>query len=256
MKSATSTTYTFPLSDEGGRALSASEPTGGAVFRTPNDPDFPGLEGTWSYLIVYGGPLLVIAAAFGIGAGASLTDNNITLHPFNVMVVWIVALVVYVVIGLLWSCTVEQRLYSYYFERWGTSARTYRDADIAMGSDYLESVERRPPRRTFWMIPLMYIIIATTDTFLVIVPAIEWPHKNYSYWIAAFRGLIKGMGTGGVTGMTLGTQVDFWPLELSWLAIIVGALQTMAASTITVAISEAWDITNPNPILQLSSQTS
>jgi uncharacterized membrane protein len=193
----------------------------------------------------------VIGAAFGIGAGASLADQNITLHPFNVMVVWIMALVIYVVIGLLWSCTIENRLYSYYFKRWGTNQKTYRDANVAAGTDRLETVERRPPRRTFWMIPLLYIIIATTDTFLVIIPAIEWPNKNYSYWIAAFRGLIKGMGTGGVTGMTLGTQVDFWPLELSWLALIVGALQTMTASTITVGISEAWNITSPDPILQL-----
>lgn len=106
------------------------------------------------------------------------------------------------------------------------------------------------------MIPLLYMIIATTDTFLVIIPAIQWPIKNYSYWVAAFRGLIKGMGTGGVTGMTLGTQVDFWPLELSWLALVVAALQTMTASIATVAISEAWGITNPNPILQLAPQAS
>jgi len=245
-------TYRFPLGGNDGAGK--LEPTRGAVLsRTSFSSDAPSLEYPWGYIIVFGVPLIMIGALFGIGAGASLVDHNITMHPANVLIIWLVNLIVYVLIGLVWSVFVEDRLNRFYFRKWGTNREQFEDADFAEGEDYLQTVNRRPPQRTFWMAPLMYIIMSLSDTFLVIIPAIEWPNKagGYSYWIALFRGLVKGFGTGGTTGMLLGYTVPYWPLELSFLQMTVGAFQTMLSCSVTVGIGEAWNVTRPGPILSL-----
>ena len=71
----------------------------------------------------------------------------------NVFLIWIVNLALYVGIGIVWALAVETRLNRYYFKKWGT----FED-------------DGRPPQRTLWMAPLMYIIMSITDTFLVIIP--------------------------------------------------------------------------------------
>ena len=233
-------TYRFPLNRE----------TGGAVVsRTSFASDGPALEWPWGYVVVYGIPIIILGALFGIGAGASLVDNNITMHPANVLIIWITNLVIYVVIGLVWAVGVESRLNRFYFRKWGTNREQF-DADD-FSDEYDSPANQRAPKRTFWMAPLMYIIMSISDTFLVVIPAIEWPKKNYSYWIALFRGLVKGFGTGGTTGMLLGYTVPYWPLELSFIQLGVGAFQTMLSCSITVGIAEAWNVTRPGPILSL-----
>jgi len=244
MKLATSNTYHFPLKNAA---------TDAALARIPDSSDVSTLEWPWGYAIVYGVPLLVVGAAFGLGAGASLVDHNISLHPTNVFIIWLVTLFVYIILGLVWTLLLENRLNQYYFNKWGTNRELYDGVDGGLDDNIipLKKVRRRPPRRTFWMAPLMYLIMSISDTFLVVIPAIEWPRKPYSYWIATFRGLIKGFGTGGTTGMLLGYTVPYWPLELSMLQMGVGAFQTMTACTAAVGIGEAWNITRPGPIISI-----
>jgi hypothetical protein len=212
-----SQTYTFPLE------------TKGAIFRRPQydsvERPSPKLLWPWSYLAIFGAPLLVVVLAFSFGAGASLADLNIMLHPANVFIVWLLVLSIYVLIGLLWSVLVEQRINRFFFERWGTQIR------------------EDPFNRVYWMAPLAYLIMATTDTFLVAVPAIQWPKKNYSYWMAVFRGLIKGFGVGGVQGLQTAYTVPYWPLELAFIGMLVSSIQTMVACTTVVGIAEAMNLT-------------
>lgn len=241
-------TYRFPLD---GKRQEAKPLNGAVVSRTSFASEGPTLEWPFGYLVVYGGPTLVIGALFGIGAGASLVDDNITLHPVNVFVLFLTNLLIYVAIGLVWSVCIESRLNRFYFRKWGTNREQFEDADFADGYDYLQTVNRRPPQRTFWMAPLMYLIMSISDTFLVIIPAIQWHKKNYSYWIALFRGLLKGFGTGGTTGMLLGYTVPYWPLELSFLQMVVGAFQTMISCGTTVGLAEAWNVTRTGPIISL-----
>lgn len=253
MKSTVGKTYQFPLRHEGTYGVYRSKRTGAALGRLPGSSETPTLEWPWGYVITYGVPLLVIGSAFGLGAGASIVDSNISLHPANVFVIWLTTLVIYVVLGVVWTLAIENRLNRYYFKKWGTNRELYDEVDGGLDDNIvaLERVERRPPRRTFWMAPLMYLILATSDTFLVVIPAIEWPRKPYSYWIAVFRGLIKGFGTGGTMGMLLGYTVPYWPLELSMLQMGVSAFQTMIACTATVGIGEAWNITRPGPVISI-----
>jgi len=241
-------TYRFPLD---GKRQEAKPLNGAVVSRTSFASEGPTLEWPFGYIIVYGAPTVMVGALFGIGAGASIVDGNITMHWANVFVLFLTNLLIYVAIGLVWSVCIESRLNRFYFRKWGTNREQFEDADFADGYDYLQTVNRRPPQRTFWMAPLMYLIMSISDTFLVIIPAIEWPKKNYSYWIALFRGLLKGFGTGGTTGMLLGYTVPYWPLELSFLQMVVGAFQTMISCGTTVGLAEAWNVTRPGPIISI-----
>lgn len=227
----TAKTYHFPLYGKR-REARAVKPLNGAFLSVQSDT--PGLEWPYGYIIAYGAPLVMIGALFGIGAGASLVDQNITLHAGDVFLLFLTNLVMDAIIGIFWTCGVEWRLNQYYFEKWGTD---YNFADS------------RPRRRVLWMAPFMYILISMGNTFLVVIPAIEWPKKRYSYWIALFRALLKGFSTGGITGMFLGYTIPDWPLELPFLQMLVGGFQTMASCGITVGLAEAWNITDPGPAI-------
>ena len=71
--------YRFPLDNKGGAATRA---TGGAVTsRTSYSSEGPSLDYPGGYIVVFGVPIVMLGALFGIGAGASVVDKNITMHP-------------------------------------------------------------------------------------------------------------------------------------------------------------------------------
>jgi hypothetical protein len=53
------------------------------------------------------------------------------------------------------------------------------------------------------------------------------------------------VGTGGTIGMLLGYEITRYPLELCFLQMVVGALQTMTSCAITVGIGEALNVSRP-----------
>jgi len=90
--------------------------------------------------------------------------------------------------------------------------------------------------------PVKYFINSAADTFLVIVPAIQWCWKPYSYFIVTFRALIRGFAAGAGRGFETSYGVARYPWELVFLAITVESVQAMVVSAICLALAEAMQL--------------
>lgn len=176
------------------------------------------------YALFLGAPALgfIIIAVLG-----AIAHNEIltTVPSGWATLLWFLTLIFYVIFDLPWYLGVERRINAYYYGYHGTD----------------KLLDGGPGR-----IPLMFAffpLAATSNLFLVILPSIEHPGKQYAYTVTAFRAMINGAWCYGTLGLIQGLTWPRYPMELSGLVFLSGSLLSLLTSLTVVRIAEAINVT-------------
>ena len=207
--------YKFPL----------GAPEGTDFFGTVDPDDNKGQPLTpVGYALFLGAPILgfIIIAVLG-----SVASNEIlTAVPVGwATLLWFLTLVFYVTYDLLWYLPFERRINAHYYKKHGT-----------------DKILKGGPGRAPLMIAF-FPLAATSNMFLVILPSIEHPGKEYAYIVTAFRAMVNGAWCYGTLGLINGITIPRAPLELTGLVFLSGSLLSLFTSLSVVGIAQAINVT-------------
>lgn len=218
--------YRFPLGVGDNAEDSARSDEMANFFRTKNSESNRGRPLTAiSYALFLGAPALgfIIIAVLGLVAH----NEILTTVPAGwATLLWFLTLVFYVLFDLPWYLGAERMINAYYYKYHGTD----------------EVLRGGPPGRLPLMIAF-FPLAATSNMFLVILPSIEHPGKQYAYTVTAFRAMINGAWCYGTLGLIQGLTWPRFPLELTGLVFLSGSLLSLFTSLSVVGIAQAIDVT-------------
>lgn len=206
--------YTFPLKSGGAVGMIGTA--------DPNDNVGQPLTAL-GYLMAIGAPLLtfLLIALFGGLAGM---DTLTTVSAGHVTLLWFLTLAFYLLYDLSWYFGIERSVNAAYYKYHGTDKLFDKD-------------ERRAA-----LMALFFPMAATSNFFLVILPSIEHAGQIYSYRVTCFRALINGAWCYGTLGVIQGITIPNFPLEISGLVFLSGALISLFTSLTVVAVAQAMDV--------------
>ena len=149
--------YKFPLGDAATAfATPVPTPTRAPLARAyarQTNSDEKGKFDRYSYMLVFLFPTTLLGLIFGLGAGASLEDNQITMHASNVAIIWCFSLAFHLVFGITWTFCIELRISDAFFERYNTQKPE--DCFEQLKSEKEEAVEGR--QGVFRLIPPQFV---------------------------------------------------------------------------------------------------
>lgn len=177
------------------------------------------------YALFLGAPIVGFTTIAVLGIVAS--NEILTAVPAGwAALLWFLTLVFYIMFDIPWYLGAERMINKIYYEYHGT-----------------DKILNGGPGRLPLMIAF-FPLAATSNLFLVILPSIEHPGKEYAYVVTAFRAMINGAWCYGTLGLIQGLTWPRFPLELTGLVFLSGSLLSLFTSLAVVGIAQAINVTS------------